>query len=116
MHGVGRRGTANERRPRTYELPPLDLRQLAWGVRLQGARRRTRLHLLHDLRAAHRWDAAGSCRRLSLDGGVPQVRAVTRHPTVEDLVGYPVVLRLVVSELRRERRRANARERHLVRG
>ena len=76
---------------------------------------RARFHLVHDVRAAHRRLDAGTGRRLHVDGGRAQVRALDRRAAGKDLARHSVVLRLVVSAYYEEDRRAHARQRHLVR-
>ena len=104
-----------ERDPGPIELSSVDVRELARRLRLQGAGRRARFHLVHDVRAAHRRVDARAGRGLHVDGGRAQVRSVARRAAVEDLARHPVVLGLVVLDVRREDRRAHARQRHLVR-
>ena len=101
--------------PRTGEdpgpnvLPQVDLRQLARGLRLQGARRHARLHLVHDVRAAHRRIACRARGRTSVDRAVAAVRALARRSAGKNLARHSRLFRLVVSRLRFDQRLAHAR-------
>ena len=116
LHAERRRRAAHERRSGPDQLPQMDLRQLARGVRLQSARRHARFHLVHDVRAAHgriarrtRWAGfRGSKQSLA-------VRALARRAASENLARDSGVFRLVVSRVRFDQRLTHARRRYLVR-
>src|SRR5688572_28352465 len=86
--------------PGLGQLRSLDPRQLAGRVRLQGAGRYPGLHLLHDLRPAHRGLFARAGGRVSLDAGLPGIPAGAGRPAGKDLPRPGRLLRLVVPVVR----------------
>src|ERR1019366_2201221 len=102
--------------PGPDELPYMDLRSLARRLRLQGVGRHARLHLVHDVRPAHRRIARRTGGRLSLDEGVAGIRAFPWCAARKDLARHSRVFRLVVSRVRFHRRLEDARQRYFVSG